>query len=79
MCCCVNLIIGSYPKQSWITTSLDCVSQQSTIYIAYYFLLHPWHEILVYPSNVDQGHIFQMLELQISAALMDHDTSNPSF
>lgn len=32
-----------------------------------------------YPSNVDHGHIFQMLALQTRATLKDHDTSNSSY
>ena len=63
MCCWGILILKSYPNHSWVATSLDCVSQQSTFHTVNYLLLHPWHEIIV--SNI--------------AALKDHDTSVPSF
>ena len=37
------------PNHSCVATSLNCVSQQSTIQIIFYLLLHPWHEIMVSP------------------------------
>ena len=79
MHCWVILIIKSFPNCVWVATSSDCISQQSIIHIVYYLLLHPWHENVVYISNVGHGQISQMLEFQARAVLKNHDTSVSSF
>ena len=56
-----------------------CVVSILPSHIVYYFLLHPWHEIAVYPWNVGHGDISLILKLQTRAALKDHDKSDSSF
>ena len=45
--CCWVIFYGSCLNHGWISTSLDCVSQQSTICVVCYLLSHSWHEIMV--------------------------------
>ena len=68
-----------FPNHSCVANTLDCISQGSIIHTTCYLLPHPWHEIVVYCSNVGYNHISQMLELQTRVVLKDCDTSDPSY
>lgn len=74
-----HYLIEVFPTYSCIVISLDCVSQQSTINTTFNLLSHPWHEIMVIPSNIGLDRIFRMLELQTRVVLKNQDTSDSSF